>query len=185
MDFFDNQESNQQENTNFNEDNNNDGQFQEFNNVDNQNPQSTGFIALGGGNQGNNIGFDMPNELDEEEEKRIAARREEEAQRRRKIEEKMSLELKLKEEYRVKASEFIEDFEAKLVNSIQLLKNQNALNEENALQDKQLLKEGKKNPWEKVLENISIKESDYKGTKNVTRMRSVIVARKNDYSQQN
>lgn len=42
------------------------------------------------------------------------------------------------------------------------------------------MKEGKKNPWEKVVENIELKESDYKGSKDVARMRSVILTRKSD-----
>jgi hypothetical protein len=42
------------------------------------------------------------------------------------------------------------------------------------------VKEGKKNPWEKVVENVDIKETDYKGTKDVSRMRNVILVRKSD-----
>jgi hypothetical protein len=44
-------------------------------------------------------------------------------------------------------------------------------------------KEGKNNPWERVVENIEIRESDYKGTKDVSRMRTVILNRKGDFTQ--
>ena len=44
-----------------------------------------------------------------------------------------------------------------------------------------LLFQGKKNPWEKVVENIELKDSEYKGTKDVTRMKNVILTRKNDF----
>lgn len=57
---------------------------------------------------------------------------------------------------------------------------QNGLNEKEFLENKKLVKEGKKNPWETVVDNIAVKESDYKGSNDVSRMRSVIIARKND-----
>ena len=44
-------------------------------------------------------------------------------------------------------------------------------------------KDGIKNPWSKVVQNIEIKESDYKGTKDVSRMRTVILNRKGDFTQ--
>lgn len=42
-----------------------------------------------------------------------------------------------------------------------------------------MIKEGKKNSWENVVDNISIRESEYKGNKDISRMRSVILNRKN------
>jgi hypothetical protein len=56
----------------------------------------------------------------------------------------------------------------------------NRNNETLFLQNREAVKEGKKNPWERVVENIEIRESDYKGTKDVSRMRSVILTRKGD-----
>ena len=61
----------------------------------------------------------------------------------------------------------------------------NLQNEQDNLNNRKLMKEGKKNPWEIVSDNISMKESEYKGTKDVSRMRSVIVSRKNDNVNQN
>ena len=61
----------------------------------------------------------------------------------------------------------------------------NVKNENDNKENKKLLKEGKLNPWEAVVENIDIKESDYKGTKDVNRMKEVIINRKNDNLNQN
>lgn len=59
----------------------------------------------------------------------------------------------------------------------------NISNEEEVIKNRNLVKEGKKNPWEKVVENIEIKESEYKGSKDISRMRNVILNRKNDFTQ--
>ena len=56
----------------------------------------------------------------------------------------------------------------------------NIKNEEDNLSNRKLIKEGKKNSWENVVDNISIKESEYKGSKDISRMRSIILNRKND-----
>lgn len=56
----------------------------------------------------------------------------------------------------------------------------NIKNEEDNLSNRKLIKEGKKNSWENVVDNISIKESEYKGSKDISRMRNVILNRKND-----
>jgi hypothetical protein len=59
----------------------------------------------------------------------------------------------------------------------------NINNESDFLNNRNFTKEGKNNPWERVVENIEIKESDYKGTKDVSRMRTVILNRKGDFTQ--
>ena len=56
----------------------------------------------------------------------------------------------------------------------------NIKNEEDNLSNRKLIKEGKKNSWENVVDNISSKESEYKGSRDISRMRSVILNRKND-----
>ena len=119
-------------------------------------------------------------QIDEEEIKRQQDRLNEENERRKKIEEKHSIELSKKNELREKAVEYINDFEEKRRAAIELRKKQNIKNEEDFLTNKKLEKEGKKNSWEIVTDNITLKESEYKGTKDVSRMRNVIVARKND-----
>lgn len=60
----------------------------------------------------NNNPMNNPEEFDEEEQQRIAARNAEAEERRKKIEEKMELELKAKNENREKAIQFMNDFEA-------------------------------------------------------------------------
>ena len=37
------------------------------------------------------------------------------------------------------------------------------------------------NPWEKVLANVEVKEGGYKGTKEVNRMKEVMMGRKGDF----
>lgn len=118
--------------------------------------------------------------IDEAEIQRQQDRMKEENERRQKIEEKINLELKLKNELREKAVEFMNDFEKKRQETIVNRKQQNIQNQKNWENNKELEKEGKKNPWEIVADNISLKESDYKGSKDISRMRSVIVSRKND-----
>jgi hypothetical protein len=61
----------------------------------------------------------------------------------------------------------------------------NLKNENDNKENKKLLKEGKLNVWEAVVDNIAIKESDYKGTKDVNRMKEVIINRKNDNINEN
>ena len=41
-----------------------------------------------------------------------------------------------------------------------------------------MIKEGKRNSWEIVCDNISIKEADYRGSKDVSRMENVILLKK-------
>ena len=124
-------------------------------------------------------------QIDEAEIQRQQDRIKEENERRQKIEEKMSLEIQKKNELKEKAMQFINDFEEKRRNAIELRKKENVKNEEDFMNNKKLEKEGKKNPWEIVTDNITLKESEYKGTKDISRMRNVIVARKNDSINQN
>ena len=124
-------------------------------------------------------------QVDEAEIQRQNDRMKEENERRQKIEEKMSLELQKKNELKEKAVEFINDFEKKRQEEIEVRKKVNLQNEQDNLNNRKLMKEGKKNPWEIVSDNISMKESEYKGTKDVSRMRAVIVSRKNDNVNQN
>ena len=124
-------------------------------------------------------------QVDEAEIQRQQDRMKEENERRQKIEEKMSIEIQKKNELKEKAMQFINDFEEKRRNAIELRKKENVKNEEYFMNNKKLEKEGKKNPWEIVTDNITLKESEYKGTKDISRMRNVIVARKNDSINQN
>ena len=69
--------------------------------------------------------------------------------------------------------------------NIENRKKLNLKNENDNKENKKLLKEGKLNVWEAVVDNIAIKESDYKGTKDANRMKEVIINRKNDNINEN
>ena len=85
-------------------------------------------------------------QIDEEEMKRQQDRLNEENERRKKIEEKHSIELSKKNELREKAVEYINEFEEKRRNAIELRKKENVKNEEDFMNNKKMEKEGKKNP---------------------------------------
>ena len=125
------------------------------------------------------------NILDEEEQKRIEEREKEENERRNKIKEKMELELVQKEELKKKAIEFLNDFENKRIEEIEKRKAENIKKEQELLENKKLAKEGKINPWESITEIIAMKDSEYKGSRDVQRMREVIINRKNDIKEGN
>ena len=97
----------------------------------------------------------------------------------------MSFELKKKEELRKKASEYLNNFMNERSQKIELKKKENEKKEEEFLNTKKLTKEGKLNSWEVVTENIAMKDSDYKGSRDVSRMREVIINRKNDDIKEN
>ena len=93
---------------------------------------------------------------------RIKEREKEQIERRKKIEEKIQYELKKKEELRQKAIEYLNDFQNKRQEDIEKRKNENLKKEQENLENKKLLKEGKLNPWESITENIAMKDSEYK-----------------------
>ena len=68
----------------------------------------------------------------------------------------------------------------KRAKNIAMKKKKKKKKEEEFLNNKRLLKEGKLNSWEAVTELIAMKDSEYKGSKEVQRMREVIINRKND-----
>jgi hypothetical protein len=118
--------------------------------------------------------------LDNEEQQRIEQRQIEETTRRKVITAKMELELKLKNENREKANAYMREFEQRRTEEIAKRKEMNIRNEKDFIEEKKMIKEGKKNSWECVMDNIAVKDSDYKGSKDVSRMKNVIINRKND-----
>ena len=183
MEFFDNT-STKQETI---EPSQNEGGFDFLNNgdqVNNDNNQNNNDPFQGENNVPDNNSFPQVvqpvEQIDEAEIQRQQDRMKEESERRQKIEEKISIELQKKNELKEKAMQFMNEFKEKRRNAIELRKKENVKNEEDFLNNKKLEKEGKKNPWEIVTDNITLKESEYKGTKDISRMRNVIVARKND-----
>ena len=91
----------------------NEEQLNNFDFVQESNPENNNnFVPMTDNNNNNTEIFNQFTQpVNEEEQKRIALREEEANERRKKIEEKISLELKLKNEFKEKASEFMIDFE--------------------------------------------------------------------------
>jgi len=113
-------------------------------------------------------GFDAD---DQEEEIRSA-------KLRRNIEEKMKEEDQLKRERREKAHLILTQMESERRAAIAKKKKMNIENDEDNKQNKN--KENYKTPWDKIIQNIAIKESDYKGAKDVSRFRLALLNKKSD-----
>ena len=189
MDFpdFGLQDNNNNYNNNQN-DNNNDiiiDEDKDFNNNPfNQNNQNFGDpmnnnIIMNSDNNYNNMDWGVTS-MDPEEEKRFAARQEEENERRQKLNEKISKELGDKQNLRREALEYLQRWEAQRSNNISKKKEFNKGNESEYLQREEG-KIGNINPWDKVIQNIQLKEGEHKGQRDITRMKAVILQRKNDF----
>ena len=118
-------------------------------------------------------------QMDEAEQKRISDRQKEADERKEKINKKIEKEEKLRNEIRKKASEYLIEFENKRQEIIAKKRkeleekelNQNQTNNTNG---------GTSDSWSKVSGNIDIKDSEYKGSKDVQRMREAMMNRQND-----
>ena len=120
---------------------------------------------------------------DEEEIQRQQVRQQEMELRMKIIREKMEIEIQKKNELRAKALEYVNAFNQERMMRINENKKNNIANEERLKADKQIGDtEGKSvsGSWSKVTQLISMKESEYKGSKDVSRMRECIIKRKND-----
>ena len=125
----------------------------------------------------NNITEPLQN-FDNEEQKRIMDRQKEAEIRKQKINEKIKKEEELRIEIRKKAAEYLVEFEQK--------------RQENIAQRRKSLEEKEKNKnegndtgnnsdsWKKINSNIDLKDSEYKGSKDVQRMREAMLNRKED-----
>jgi dipeptidase len=126
----------------------------------------------------NNINPSSP-KIDDEEQKRILDRQKETEERKQKIKEKMQKEEELRNEIRKKASEYLVEFEEKRQENI--AKRRKALEEKNS-ETNNNTSGGMNNTdsWQKINSNIDLKDSDYKGSKDVQRMREAMMNRTND-----
>ena len=125
----------------------------------------------------NNITEPLQN-VDNEEQKRIIDRQKEAEMRKQKINEKIKKEEELRIEIRKKAAEYLVEFEQK--------------RQENIAQKRKSLEEKEKNKnegneagnnsdsWKKINSNIDLKDSEYKGSKDVQRVREAMLNRKDD-----
>jgi hypothetical protein len=132
------------------------------------------------GNTYNNMDWGVTS-MDPEEEKRLAARQEEDTERRKKLNEKISKELQDKQDLRKEALEHLQRWEAQRSNNISKKKEFNKGNESEYLKQREGENSGKVNPWDKVIQNIQLKEGEHKGQRDITRMKAVILQRKNDF----
>ena len=149
-------------------------------NILEKNPQSQ---FQNSGNEGldsmNNMFINQNNlQGDEEEQKRISERQKEAEERREKINKKIEQEEKMRNDIRKKAAEYLLEFEAKRQELI--AKKRKELEEKELNRNKDNNPQGNSETWSKVSGNIDLRESDYKGTKDVQRMREAMMNRQQD-----
>ena len=116
--------------------------------------------------------------IDEEEQKRIDDRKKEADERREKINQKMQKEMELRNEIIKKASEYLVEFEAKRQEEI--AKRRKANEEKNSEVNKNIQGGNNAESWGRINSNIDLKDSEYKGSKDVQRMREAMMNRTND-----
>ena len=132
-------------------------------------------------NMNNNSGkgdFKPLNPVDEEEQKRIEDRKKEADERREKINQKMKKEEELRKEIIKKASEYMVEFEAQRQENI--AKRRKELEEKNSETNVNKGGDNNSDSWGRVNSNIDLKDSEYKGSKDVQRMREAMMNRTND-----
>ena len=109
--------------------------------------------------------------VDDEEQKRILARQKEADERKAKINKKILEEEEKRNEIRKKAAEYMVEFEEKRKEEIakkRKILEQNEINGSNN-------KGESGDAWSKVKDNIDLKDSEYKGSKDVQRMRDAMM----------
>ena len=126
----------------------------------------------------NNINPSGSPGIDEEEQKRISDRQKEADERKQKINEKMKKEEELRNEIRKKASEYMVEFEEKRQENI--AKRRKELEQKESENNTNASGGNNADSWGRVNSNIDLKDSDYKGSKDVQRMREAMMNRTND-----
>ena len=131
-------------------------------------------------NQNANVisGFQNTN-IDEEEQKRILEREKEAELRKERINKKIQEEEEKRNEIRIKAAEFMAEFNQKRQEEIEKRKK--------LLEEKSVNKNSENNQdtWSNVKNNIDLKDSEYKGSKDVQRMREAMLNNPNSQPMQN
>ena len=131
-------------------------------------------------NQNANVisGFQNTN-IDEEEQKRILEREKEAELRKERINKKIQEEEEKRNEIRIKAAEYMAEFSQKRQEEIEkrrkILEQKEQNKNENSSGD----------AWSNVKNNIDLKDSEYKGTKDVQRMREAMMNNPNAQPMQN
>ena len=116
--------------------------------------------------------------VDEEEQKRLEAREKEALERREKINQKIQKEEELRNEIIKKASEYMLEFEEKRQENI--AKRRKELQEKNNNINENKTGGNNADSWGRINSNIDLKDSEYKGSKDVQRMREAMINRTND-----
>ena len=152
--------------------------FQPIEDSSNQNPLQPEINQLDM-NQMNNMfqNINNPN-IDEEEQKRILDRQKEAEERKAKINKKIQEEEAARMEIRKKAAEYLVEFEMKRKDEI--AKKRKELEEKELNPNKGNNAHSTADSWSKVSGNIDLKDSEYKGSKDVQRMREAMMNRQND-----
>ena len=129
-------------------------------------------------NMDNNFNQNFSPIIDNEEQKRIDDRKKEEEERKAKIQEKIKKENELREEIIKKAREYMVEFEEKRQENI--AKRRKELEEKNNQINMNNESKSNADSWGKINSNIDLKDSEYKGSKDVQRMREAMMNRTND-----
>ena len=131
-------------------------------------------------NQNANIisGFQNTN-IDEEEQKRILEREKEAELRKERINKKIKEEEEKRNEIRIKAAEYMTEFNQKRQEEIE--KRKKLLEEKTENKNS----ENNQDTWSNVKNNIDLKDSEYKGSKDVQRMREAMLNNPNSQPMQN
>ena len=109
--------------------------------------------------------------IDDEEQKRILSRQKEAEERKAKINKKIQEEEEKRNEIRKKAAEYLVEFEQKRQEEIEKKRKKLEENENKGNSNVG----GSGDSWSKVKDNIDLKDSEYKGSKDVQRMREAMM----------
>ena len=121
-------------------------------------------------NQNTNVIPGLQNtNIDEEEQKRILEREKEAELRKERINKKIQEEEEKRNEIRIKAAEFMAEFNQKRQEEIE--KRKKLLEEKSENKNS----ENNQDTWSNVKNNIDLKDSEYKGSKDVQRMRDAML----------
>ena len=129
-------------------------------------------------NMNMNINMNINPQVDEEEQKRLEAREQEAQARQEKINAKIQKEEQLRSEIIKKANEYMLEFEEKRQEEI--AKRRKALEEQNNNINQNKTEGNNADSWGRINSNIDLKDSDYKGSKDVQRMREAMMNRTKD-----
>ena len=125
-----------------------------------------------------NLNNNLKSQVDEEEQKRLEAREKEAQERREKINQKIQKEQELRNEIIKKANEYMVEFEQNRQENI--AKRRKELEEKNNNTNQNQGGGNNADSWGRVNSNIDLKDSEYKGSKDVQRMREAMINRTND-----